>query len=138
MRDNAQMWWLNVPRYTKNWPIENALNTIYKINSMKKKIRGQSYYENVLDWKEKWLIEIANVLDNWYKDEDINYKWFYDPLDEKHPTIIFWKWDDIKDSDKVWALHLEKNETTNPSINKFRNSRGRLEKTPLRSKKRGK
>lgn len=138
MRNNAESWWVKVARYTKNWPLENALNTIYNINSIKRKIRWQDHYNNVLNWKEEWLLSIAEILDWWYKDEDISYKRFYDPLDEKHPTIIFWKWDNIDGATKTWALHLNKNDNTNPAIDKFRDSRWRLEVTPLRRSKRWK
>jgi len=135
LKNTATMWWLSIWTYTKNWPIKNALNTIKNVNKYKNWIKDRTLYQEVLDGKTESLLTISRILDEWKNNEDIQYKWFRDPLQE-NPTIIFreWWWTPTKENSR--AFHLPDDERTHDSIIKDYNSEWKLSRSPLRRRRR--
>ena len=156
MRNTLNKAWISTKNYTKDWPIKNALRSIIDMNKDKDKLRLTQWYNTMIQAREEWIMWIIDAIDKWYNAENMSYKWYYDPISwgkkrksKNRPTVIIWEWNfdtalktykDFRDwiiaepDVKMWAQHMDINNNTRRSINKFRNKNWKLEISPIRWK----
>ena len=158
MRNILKNAWIYVNNHTKDWPLKNAVKMITEMNKEKDKFKWTPNFNAMVQGREEGIMWILDAIDKGYNNENLHYKWFYDPKwngwntnSKNHPTVLIWEWDFnnalqtykdfqnglIKEDDlKLWAQHMDINSNTKGSIDKFRNPKWKLEVTPLRPRKR--